>query len=142
MSDQGLVLVRKMGQLFDSRLTPQRVGVPQAQGRSRHTFFEHFVERWHFTGRLRPELAAEWGLSAEVIVSAGGGDNMMGAIGTGNIKPGVITASFIRSRRLVPPARYCTAARSWASGSASQARESASSGPAAVSMAKGRTQRP
>src|SRR5690606_8034029 len=43
-------------------------------------------------GRLRPELAAEWGLSADVIVSAGGGDNMMGAIGTGNIKPGVITA--------------------------------------------------
>lgn len=45
-------------------------------------------------GRLRPELAAEWGLPTEVIVSAGGGDNMMGAIGTGNIKPGVITASF------------------------------------------------
>lgn len=45
-------------------------------------------------GRLRPELAAHWGLSDEVIISAGGGDNMMGAIGTGNIKPGVITASF------------------------------------------------
>jgi xylulokinase len=29
-----------------------------------------------------------------VIISAGGGDNMMGAIGTGNIKPGVVTASF------------------------------------------------
>jgi xylulokinase len=29
-----------------------------------------------------------------VIISAGGGDNMMGAIGTGNVKPGVITASF------------------------------------------------
>lgn len=45
-------------------------------------------------GRLRPELAARWGLSSDVIISAGGGDNMMGAIGTGNIKPGVITASF------------------------------------------------
>jgi xylulokinase len=45
-------------------------------------------------GRLRPELAAAWGLGEEVIISAGGGDNMMGAIGTGNIKPGVITASF------------------------------------------------
>lgn len=45
-------------------------------------------------GTLRPDLAAEWGLSADVIVSAGGGDNMMGAIGTGNIAPGVITASF------------------------------------------------
>jgi xylulokinase len=29
-----------------------------------------------------------------VVISAGGGDNMMGAIGTGNIKPGVVTASF------------------------------------------------
>jgi xylulokinase len=45
-------------------------------------------------GRLRPELAAKWGLSDDVVISAGGGDNMMGAIGTGNIKPGVITASF------------------------------------------------
>jgi len=45
-------------------------------------------------GELREELRAKWGLSEGVIVSAGGGDNMMGAIGTGNIKPGVITASF------------------------------------------------
>jgi xylulokinase len=45
-------------------------------------------------GTLKPELAKKWGLGSEVIVSAGGGDNMMGAIGTGNIKPGVVTASF------------------------------------------------
>lgn len=45
-------------------------------------------------GELRPELAKKWGLEPGVIVSAGGGDNMMGAIGTGNIKPGVVTASF------------------------------------------------
>ena len=45
-------------------------------------------------GRLRAELVASWGLNENVIISAGGGDNMMGAIGTGNIKPGVITASF------------------------------------------------
>jgi xylulokinase len=45
-------------------------------------------------GTLRPELARQWGLADGVIISAGGGDNMMGAIGTGNIKPGVITASF------------------------------------------------
>ncbi len=45
-------------------------------------------------GTLRSTLAERWGLSAEVVVSAGGGDNMMGAIGTGNIEPGVITASF------------------------------------------------
>ncbi len=45
-------------------------------------------------GILTAELSEKWGLSGEVIVSAGGGDNMMGAIGTGNITPGVITASF------------------------------------------------
>lgn len=45
-------------------------------------------------GTLLPALAARYGLSADVIVSAGGGDNMMGAIGTGNVTPGVISASF------------------------------------------------
>jgi xylulokinase len=45
-------------------------------------------------GTLTPSIAKKYGLSGEVIVSAGGGDNMMGAIGTGNVKPGVVTASF------------------------------------------------
>ena len=45
-------------------------------------------------GLLRADLAAKYGLSADVVVSAGGGDNMMGAIGTGNVAPGVVTASF------------------------------------------------
>ena len=45
-------------------------------------------------GVLKPELAMKYGLTGEVVVSAGGGDNMMGAIGTGNVAPGVVTASF------------------------------------------------
>ena len=45
-------------------------------------------------GTIRPELAKKWGVGVDVIISAGGGDNMMGAIGTGNVKPGIITASF------------------------------------------------
>ncbi len=44
-------------------------------------------------GLLRDKLAKDWGLSGQVLVSAGGGDNMMGAIGTGNISPGTFTAS-------------------------------------------------
>lgn len=44
-------------------------------------------------GQILPGLAAAWGLSQRVIVSAGGGDNMMAAIGTGNTSPGVVTAS-------------------------------------------------
>ncbi len=44
-------------------------------------------------GRCRPTAARELGLNPDVVVSAGGGDNMMGAIGTGNTRPGVMTAS-------------------------------------------------
>ncbi|QQS48292.1 MAG: xylulokinase [Acidobacteriota bacterium] len=44
-------------------------------------------------GTLLPDLAAELGLSSSVIVSSGGGDNMMGAIGTGNVREGVVTVS-------------------------------------------------
>jgi len=44
-------------------------------------------------GLLRETLRTQWGLKGSVIVSAGGGDNMMGAIGTGNIREGVMTAS-------------------------------------------------
>ncbi|WP_415845063.1 xylulokinase [Stutzerimonas zhaodongensis] len=44
-------------------------------------------------GTLRPELALRLGLNPNVIVSSGGGDNMMGAIGTGNIQLGAITMS-------------------------------------------------
>jgi D-xylulose kinase len=45
-------------------------------------------------GTLHPARARAYGFSEDVIVSAGGGDNMMGAIGTGNVSPGVVTASF------------------------------------------------
>jgi xylulokinase len=45
-------------------------------------------------GRLQASTAKGLGLAVGTLVSAGGGDNMMGAIGTGNTRPGVITASF------------------------------------------------
>ena len=45
-------------------------------------------------GRLQASAARALGLGTDVVVSAGGGDNMMGAIGTGNTRAGVITASF------------------------------------------------
>jgi xylulokinase len=45
------------------------------------------------SGTLR-QVAAEWlGLPEGILVSAGGGDNMMGAIGTGNTRPGIVTVS-------------------------------------------------
>ncbi len=45
-------------------------------------------------GVLQQATAKALGLNGDVLVSAGGGDNMMGAIGTGNTRPGIVTASF------------------------------------------------
>jgi xylulokinase len=45
-------------------------------------------------GTLQTSTAKLLDLNPGILVSAGGGDNMMGAIGTGNTRPGVITASF------------------------------------------------
>src|SRR6266566_4429618 len=45
-------------------------------------------------GHLQNATAKLLDLNSDVLVSAGGGDNMMGAIGTGNTRQGVITASF------------------------------------------------
>jgi xylulokinase len=42
---------------------------------------------------VRAEVATELGISAGCVVSSGGGDNMMGAIGTGNVREGVVTMS-------------------------------------------------
>jgi len=45
-------------------------------------------------GGLQTSTAHALGLNPGVLVSAGGGDNMMGAIGTGNTRPSLVTASF------------------------------------------------
>ena len=42
-------------------------------------------------GLLRSDLAASWGLSGEILVSAGGGTAMMEAIGAGNVSSGGVT---------------------------------------------------
>lgn len=44
-------------------------------------------------GTVRAGIAKELGVATECLVSAGGGDNMMGAIGTGNVREGTVTAS-------------------------------------------------
>jgi xylulokinase len=44
-------------------------------------------------GELKADLVKRWNLPGTVIVSAGGGDNMVGAIGTANVEPGRVTAS-------------------------------------------------
>ncbi|MBS0662004.1 MAG: xylulokinase [Verrucomicrobia bacterium] len=76
-------------------------------------------------GMLKPELARRFGFTGDVVVAAGGGDNMMGAIGTGNVAPGVVTASFGTSgtiyafsrRPVVDPegeiAAFCSSTGGW-----------------------------
>ena len=44
-------------------------------------------------GKLRSDAARKLGLPAGIPVGIGGGDNMMGAIGTGNVRPGIVTMS-------------------------------------------------
>jgi D-xylulose kinase len=50
-------------------------------------------ESHEIVGTLRPAVARELGLSTDCIVATGGGDNMMSAIGTGNVREGIVTAS-------------------------------------------------
>ena len=76
-------------------------------------------------GQLRAEAAKALGLNAGLLVAAGGGDNMMGAIGTGNTRQGVVTASFGTSgtiyacseRPVVDPAgeiaAFCDSTNRW-----------------------------
>ncbi len=44
-------------------------------------------------GTIRSEIAEQFQLKPDVLVSSGGGDNMMAAIGTGNVSPGIVTTS-------------------------------------------------
>jgi xylulokinase len=76
-------------------------------------------------GYLSEKAAHSLGLSTDVLVSAGGGDNMMGAIGTGNTSPGKVTVSLGTSgtvyayseRPVVDPlgevAAFCDSTNAW-----------------------------
>jgi xylulokinase len=76
-------------------------------------------------GTLRPALASLYGFPPGTLVSAGGGDNMMGAIGTGNVAPGAVTASLGTSGTIYAHARgpvvdprgeiaaFCSSTGSW-----------------------------
>ena len=76
-------------------------------------------------GKIRPKVALEFGLPANCVVAVGGGDNMMGAIGTGNLREGVVTLSLgtsgtVYSYRSAPPedktgcvAPFCASSGGW-----------------------------
>ncbi|MDG6881506.1 Xylulose kinase [Phocoenobacter uteri] len=76
-------------------------------------------------GIIKKDVAQLLGLNEQVIVATGGGDNMMGAIGTGNIQQGVVTMSLGTSGTLytytdtplqnLPPmiANFCSSSGGW-----------------------------
>ncbi len=76
-------------------------------------------------GTISAAAAEEFGLPAGIPVSTGGGDNMMGAIGTGNVQPGVVTMSLGTSgtvyaysdRPIIDPkgtiAAFCSSTGGW-----------------------------
>ena len=51
------------------------------------------VEAGEIVGETTPAAAARFGLPAHIPVATGGGDNMLGAIGTGNVRRGRLTMS-------------------------------------------------
>ncbi|MGB0678867.1 MAG: xylulokinase [Polyangiales bacterium] len=76
-------------------------------------------------GQLRPAAAARLGLPEGVPVASGGGDNMMGAIGTGSVQEGRLTVSLGTSgtlythvdRPVIDPAgqvaAFCSSTGGW-----------------------------
>ncbi|HEY0263096.1 MAG TPA: xylulokinase [Granulicella sp.] len=76
-------------------------------------------------GPVRAEIAAQLGVTSSCLVSSGGGDNMMGAIGTGNVAEGVVTLSLgtsgtvfsFRNQTAVDPsgniAPFCSSSGGW-----------------------------
>ncbi|WP_066709343.1 xylulokinase [Celeribacter ethanolicus] len=52
------------------------------------SYMPRLVEGSEVSGQLRPELAAQWGLSPSCVIAGGGGDNAASAIGGGVVKAG------------------------------------------------------
>lgn len=77
-------------------------------------------------GFLRATIAEQLGLPANIVVASGGGDNMMSAIGTGNVRKGLLTMSLgtsgtlfthsshqIDSRSLPDINAFCSSSNGW-----------------------------
>ncbi|PSJ39260.1 xylulokinase [Zobellella taiwanensis] len=106
------------------RWAPQVLGLVDPSGRLERVL-PPLLEAQQAVGRVRAEVARELGLNDDVLVSSGGGDNMMGAIGTGNIRDGVVTLSLGTSGTLyacsdrVPQqlhpqlASFCSSSNGW-----------------------------
>lgn len=89
------------------------------------TALPELLEAHQPVGLIRADVAAKLRLNPLAVVSSGGGDNMMGAIGTGNITAGAITMSlgtsgtlyaFADEPRVSPQpsvATFCSSSGGW-----------------------------
>ncbi len=57
------------------------------------SYLPRLIAADEIAGRVNAKAAARFGLTEGCIVAAGGGDNMMGAIGTGTVRDGSLTMS-------------------------------------------------
>lgn len=57
----------------------------------RYDQMPHLLEPGDVAGRLRPEPAAEMGIAPGVLVCVGANDQIAGAVGAGNVAPGVVS---------------------------------------------------
>ena len=81
---------------FDNRTRQWlREVLDSIDGGSGHLFaaLPPLMDSGEIVGTIRPQVAGELGIDPKCVVAAGGGDNMMGAIGTGNVREGIVTLS-------------------------------------------------
>lgn len=79
--------------LLDSRKRRWSSRICSLVDPSLESYLPRLIGSDEVAGRVSPEAAAKYGLPAGAIVSSGGGDNMMGAIGTGTVEDGFLTMS-------------------------------------------------
>ena len=78
---------------FDTHTRTFDVSIMNALDLPYHFSFPRLVSSNQVIGKLSSQIANKFGLNSNVQVSSGGGDNMMAAIGTGNVDNSKITMS-------------------------------------------------
>ena len=79
--------------LFDVRKRTWSKSICSLIDKKLYDFLPRLIEPGKEAGRVCPAAAKLYGIKEGTLVSGGGGDNMMGAIGTGTVKDGFLTMS-------------------------------------------------
>ncbi|RKF20080.1 xylulokinase [Alginatibacterium sediminis] len=78
---------------FDTRSKHWNTEVLKVLGLPSSCELPELIESHQAHGQIKPTLAASLGLNPKLIIGSGGGDNMMAAIGSANVVPGMLTLS-------------------------------------------------